>query len=403
MTELERRKAWALRQGNRLWLWPEVAPPAWRAAMTEIERTCRTVLAGGDPAPLSGDAAAFGLAGYTSGMGPQLGWWIGQGRVAASSPGIAAGFAHQLEANRARMADLLEQARLAIAGLLDAGVAVIVLKGLHTAGAYFPAPACRPMSDIDLLAPAGAAARAEALLREAGYRRIGGSPLESTWRRAGVAVEPRTLLSLEADDPWTIDLHVSLDVPGPPGARRARLSAFDPWTDRAAWAPLPGAGCLPQPALLLHLAAHAGSGFHNLTLVRLLELVLVARQDRAAGVLDWDELVDLGRATESLAFAYPALELARHLAPDAIPQDVAARCAAEAPAGVRRIVAQLAPATAHRIDGRSLREHFAWTRGLGGWCRRLGADLVPHPGSWRDSAAIHAARARGLLRAAARR
>ncbi len=102
VSELERRRAWALRNGNRLWLWPEVAPPAWRAALTEIERTCHAVLAGRDAAPLSGDPVALELAGYASGMGPQLGWWIERSVVPAPASEIARGFVHQLRANRAR-------------------------------------------------------------------------------------------------------------------------------------------------------------------------------------------------------------------------------------------------------------------------------------------------------------
>jgi hypothetical protein len=396
------RKAWALRQGNPLWLWPEVAPRDWRAAMVEVERICTALLAGNRADALSGDPAAVALAGYTSGMGPMLGWWLEQGLLSASCVAIESALERQFHANGARMAMLLGSAREVAQLLTGKCIGVTVLKGMHTAWGYFPRAACRPMSDIDILiAPADAAA-AEAVLEAAGYQQVARTRFESTWRLGGVAVDPLTTVSLEADDPWTLDLHVSLDVTGPPGSSRARLSELDPAAGREAWDLLPGAVRLAQPALLLHLAAHAGSGFHNLTLVRLVEIVLVARADRAGGTLDWDEFAELGRATGSLAFAYPALELARRLSPAAIPQALVERCAAEAPPAVRRLVAGMRPATAHGIDRPSLREHFAWTRGPGGWLRRLAADLVPEPGSLRRSAAIHAGRARGLLRAASR-
>jgi hypothetical protein len=393
------RKAWALREGHPLWLWPEVAPAAWRSAMSEFERVCRALLAGDRPEPIRGDPAAISLAGYTSGMGPMLGWWLGHGALPGSSAAIDQALGQQLEANRARMTGLLDRARAVVRLMTGQGLGVTVLKGAATALAYFPEPACRPMSDIDVLVPETDAACAAALIEAAGYRRIAGNRFESTWRLDEVAVSPLTSSSLEADDPWTLDLHVSLDILGPPGATPARLSRLDPDSTRTAWAPVPAARRLSQPALLLHLAAHAGSGFHNLTLVRLVEIVLVARADREAGALDWETFERLGREAGALAFAFPALHLARELAPADIPQEAVALCRAAAPRAVTRLVAGLRPATAHRIERPSLREHFAWTGGPAGWLRRLAADILPEPRSLRRSATIHAARARGLLRA----
>jgi hypothetical protein len=396
------RKAWALRQGNPLWLWPEVAPRDWRAAMLEIERICAAVLTGNRADALSGDPAAVALAGYTSGMGPMLGWWLDRGILSASCAAIESALRRQFDSNGARMGMLLGRARVVAQLLTDNGIAVTMLKGVHTAWAYYQRAACRPMSDIDILIAPADATGAEAVLETAGYHQEARTRFESTWRLGGVAVDPLTTVSLEADDPWTLDLHVSLDVTGPPGSSPARLSEIDPAATRQPWDPLPAAEQLAQPALLLHLAAHAGSGFHNLTLVRLVEIVLVASADRASGTLDWDEFAEVGQQTGSLAFAYPALALARRLSPAAIPQALVERCAGEAPPAVRSLVAGMRPATAHSIDRPSLREHFAWTQGPGGWFRRLAADLVPEPGSLRRSAAIHAGRARGLLRAASR-
>lgn len=399
---LSERKAWALRQGNPLWLWPEIAQRDWRAAMAEIERICAAALAGERADALSGDPAAIALAGYTSGMGPMLGWWLDQGLLSASCVAVESDLRRQLHVNGIRMGNLLDGACGLARMLADNGIGVTALKGVHTARAYFPQAACRPMSDIDILIAPADAAEAEAVLETAGYLRVARTRFESTWRLGGVAIDPLTMVSLEADDPWTLDLHVSLDVTGPPGPSPARLSELDPAASRHAWDLLPEAERLTQPALLLHLAAHAGSGFHNLTLLRLFEIVLVARTDGADGTLDWDEFAELGRATGSLAFSYPALELARRLSPADIPQVLVERCAAEAPPAVRFLVAGMRPATAHRIDRPSLREHFAWTRGPGGWLRRLAADVMPEPNSLRKSAAIHAARARGLLRTASR-
>ncbi len=396
------RKAWASRQGNPLWLWPEVDAGKWRAAMVEIEAACAAVLAGERADALAGDAGAIGLAGYTSGTGPLLGWWIEQGLLSGSGADLESGLRHQLHANGHRMSKLLDIAQATARRLTGNGIEVTLLKGAHTAFAYFPAPACRPMSDVDFLVSRADAAGAEAELEALGFRRIARTPLETTWQLADSARDPATAISVEADDPWSLDLHYSLDVVGPPGAATARLSALQESSRRES-GPFPGASWLGQPALLLHLAAHAGSGFHNLTLLRLVEIVLVARAGRAAGDLDWDEFLEAGRVTGSLAFAFPALALARRLSPADIPQAVVEKCAAQAPLAIRRLVAGMRPATAHGIDRPSVREHYAWTSGAGGWLRRLAADIVPEPGSFRKSAAIHAVRARGLLRSAARR
>jgi hypothetical protein len=392
---LAERKAWALRQGNPLWLWPEVAPRDWRLALLEIERVCVAILAGKRAEAVAADAAVLGLAGYTSGTGPLVGHWLEQGLIAAS-PAVGAVCRSQLRANQSRMELLLGRAAEVTGRLTAAGVGVTVLKGAHTALTYFPHSGCRPMSDIDVLvAPADEDAAAR-LLRGLGYRRTAATSLESTWAHRDSAREPRTMVALEANDPWAIDVHLSLDVPGPPGAPTARLSTLERMT--APCPAIPGARQLAQPLLLLHLAAHAGSGFHNLTLLRLVEIVLVARADTASNSLAWDEFAELGAATGGLAFAYPALAMARSLSPDDIPQAVVELCAAEAPAQVRRLVAELRPATAHRIERPTLREHFAWTRGSGGWLRRLASDLLPEPRSLRATAAIHASRARGLWR-----
>ena len=394
-SSLSERKAWALRRGDRLWLWPEVEPREWQIAMAEIERTCAAVL-GGSTARLGGAPAPIGLAAFTSGVGPLLGWWIDQGLVSPSSAEVRDICLHQLHANGERMERLLGHAGEITSRFASAGIGVSLLKGAHTAPTYFPHASCRPMADIDLLVGSDDGAAACVVLRSSGYREAVRSSIESTWKHVDSAREPRTVLSLEADDPWAVDLHTSLDIPGPPGASRARLSLASHLTSPSR--DLPGARQLRQPVLLMHLSAHAGSGFHSLTLLRLVEIGLVARKDRAYGSLDWDEFLDLGEATGSLAFAYPALDLARRLSPEDIPQPVVERCAKEAPSRIRRLVGQLRPATAHRIHEPTLLEHFAWTRGVGGWLRRLAADLVPEPGSMSTTAAIQASRVRGLVR-----
>jgi hypothetical protein len=274
-------------------------------------------------------------------------------------------------------------------------VPLTVLKGIHTSQAYFPAAGCRPMADVDILIAPHDLDRARHVLAEMGYRATSRRKLEIAWTMTGTATEPRCVQSIQADDPWSLDLHVSLDVPGPPGSSPARLSNCSSHTEP--WPRFPGASQLAEPMLLLHVAAHAGSGFHSLTLVRLVEIVFIARHAKAADPPFWERFVAVGTATRGLAFAYPALALAHSLAPDAIPPGVVERLRGQAPARIIALVEELRPATAHRIAAPSMREHFAWTQGVNGWLRRLADDVAPSPRSLRKSAAIQLARARGLL------
>jgi hypothetical protein len=345
------------------------------------------LLHGTSGATLSGDALAIGLASYTSGTGPLLGWWQAAGHFAAT-PEIAGMLADHLRHNTARAAKLAAAAQLVTGQLQVAAIPVRLLKGAHTGGAYFPNAATRPAADIDMLVPASDFARAEAILRQAGMQLAGRGRWESSWRQAGASDQPRSLWLVHRDDPWTIDLHSSLNV-------RAATSPIIAVLDRA----LPfehAATGLDQPLLLLHLACHAGAGMHNLTLLRLVELRLAIMRDRASGALVWPAFVALATQTGALGLAWPALALCERLVPGTVPHNVLAACAQDAPPGVHRLVERLQPATAQRIDRSSLAEHFMWTTGCRGVLGQLAGDLLPGK-HWRDHAAIHARRLHQLL------
>jgi len=394
--EVIERFRWAKRRGSPAWLWPDVTVEAWREALRRIETVTRAVLSDGAPPTLDGEPAAIGLAAYTSGMGPLLGWWAREGRLSASAP-IGALLGRHLEHNRARGRRMRAAAIQVVEAMNARGVAVAVLKGAHTAEAYFPDPAVRPASDIDLLVAAEDLPTAETALRALGLTMASRAPRESSWRLASASRQPRSLTHVHADDPWSIDLHSSLDVFVSAGAPVARLDAAEPLLSRTAWAPCPRAVVLDQPLLLLHLAVHAGSGLQNLTLLRLVELVLVIRRDAAAGRLSWDAFMETGRRTGSLGYAWPALQLCTALAPGVVPQTVLDACRREAPEAAARVVSQLAPATAQRIDGVSIAEHFMWTRGGAGWLRQLASDIAPSTGSWRKFFRIYEKRAWQLI------
>ena len=161
---------------------------------------------------------------------------------------------------------------------------------------------------------------AEAVLELAGYVAASRRKFESDWRLAGAPSEPNSLRMVHCDDPWSVDLHTSLDLGVGGGGPVARLDAAKPLSSGRRWTRSPDALVLEQPLLLLHLAVHAGAGLQNLTLLRLVELHFVARRDLGAGRLSWEAFVELGQRTGSLGIAWAALKLCEELAPGTVPE-----------------------------------------------------------------------------------
>jgi hypothetical protein len=350
----------ARRRGTPLWLWPEVTVEGWREALGTIETATHDVLTGAAlPPDLAGDPETLGIAAFTSGMGPLLGYWIEHGSITAAAP-VAALFRLHLRHNRLRTDRLQREAAALATRMREADVEPTLLKGMHTAFAYFPEPGTRPMSDIDLLVPAERVAEAERVLRAAGYARAlsQGRLSRSTWEPAGGKSLPRSLSLTHADDPWSLDLHTSLDRDfyGVGAARldRVAVRAFD-----HPLSTIP-ARTLGQPLLALLLTSHTSEALRGLSLVRLVELVLVIRRDVAAGLLDWDELMTAATAAGALRFLYPALDLTERLAPGTVPEPALERLRAAATPSMRRVVAQLTPGRAQRLEGMSLEERFMW-------------------------------------------
>lgn len=395
-TEVVRRFNWAKRQGNPAWLWPDVSIGAWREALERMARVTSTILSGGG-ASLDGDPAAIGLAGYTSGIGPLLGWWARTGTLAPAAA-VAPVLDLHLRHNQIRAARLEAAAIQLVESLSRGGLHTTVLKGADTARAYFPDPGVRPASDIDLLVRSEDAPAAEAILRTEGFTQASRGERESAWRPAGCPPAPRSLTLVHADDPWSVDLHSSLNLLVSAGAPPARLDEGRPMDGQRRWGPHPDALALDQPLLLFHLAVHAGSGLQNLTLLRLVELNLVIRQDLAAGRLSWEAFLDMGQSLGLLGFAYPALKLCEDLTPGVVPAAVLGRCAQAAPRGVLRVVRRLTPATAQRIERSSIGEHFMWADGWRQRSRQLAADIAPRVGSWRALWSIYEKRAWRLVR-----
>ena len=391
--EFDRRKKAAMRSGNPAWLWPEVSVPSWACATSEVAEAIRLVLSG-EVAQLGAcEPLAFSLACYTSGTGPLLGWWLEGSRLTAPlalSSILAAHLAHARE--RARRCLALSKTVLAL--LLNQSIPVIVLKGGHTAFAYFPDPATRPATDLDLLVPARQAHAAQTVLAGAGFGCTSKARRESSFALVEGPRDPVSLWLTHGSDPWSVDLHNSLDFSASSGARLVRLDRTKPFENVVDWPPDPEAKALSQPLQLLHLAVHASGGLHSLTLLRMVELIMVIQRDLKAGHLSWSKFLDVGEEVDGLGGAYPALAMCEKLLAGTVPGHVMDRCRKAAPKRVRGIVDKLEPARAQRVDRASIEEHFMWVCTIAGWIRQLGLDLFP-PRSIRS---IYEARAYRLLR-----
>lgn len=391
--EFRRRRAEARRCGTPAWLWPEISQASWAEAARQISRVVTPVFEGKQPSLTSSETQALSLACYTTGLGPLLGWWVETGVLRTDSETAALLGVH-LDQARLRKRRVTGLSRQIVRRLTEAGVDTLVLKGGHTAHAYFPHPATRPSSDLDLLVREDQVERAEAVLASRGFDSTSQQLRESNWAPAGQARHPRSLWLVHADDPWSVDLHSSLDLSPSAGGQLARLDDAGPFETRDRWRPDETAYVLRQPLLLLHLAAHASGGLHSLTLLRMVEIILVVRRDLEEGRLSWDEFLETAERIGAAGAAFPALRLSEKLVPGTVPRRVLERCALAAPRRARAIVERLAPATAHRVERASVTEHFMWVTGLGGWTRQLRSDLFPTSGMW----PVYQARAYRLLR-----
>lgn len=391
--EVRRRRYEARRNGVPAWLWPEVPVERWSEAMANITAAVSAVLAGQTAELAECEPMALSVACYTSGVGPLLGWWLEAGLVSAAAEARDL-LALHLEHSRVRSSRVERQSREIVTALDACGVPVVVLKGGHTSHHYFPEPATRPASDLDLLVPKDLAAQAEVALARAGLECARRSRRESSWVPRDGQPEPRSLWFMHSDDPWSIDLHSSLDFCASAGAQVVRFDTAEPIETSQPWPLDHEAGVLSEPLLMLHLAVHASGGLHSLTLLRMIELVLVARKDAAAGMLSWDELLHVGAQIQALGSAYPALSMAEKLAPGTVPPHALEICAELAQPRARAVVDKLDPASAHRVERASIDEHFMWVSGLSGWARQLASDIAPHSDFW----PIYQARAYRLLR-----
>lgn len=378
--DIAARFRWARENGHPGYVWPNVPVGRWLACGREIERVTRLRLQDENALPrieLPPGAApeTFGVAAFSSGMGPLLGHWIEAGALRAS-PDLADLLALHLAHGRRRARRQQGSLREALDALAGADVIATVVKGAHTAAVYFPEPGARPAADVDLIVDRRDVPAAESALAAAGFTRgpRQARPYKCDWIPADA---PRTLTSLDVahgDAPFAIELHDSLERVFF-GVRRVAYVLASGST--AAPDIHPHARSLAQPLLTAFLATHASEELHQLQLLRLFELARVIRMDVASGALAWRELRALLEMEDVLRFTYPAFALVERLAPGTVDADFLALTAAAATPRMRRLVAAVSPAGALRPDRVSLEERFLWAHGPVETLRRAAYLLWP--------------------------
>ena len=369
-------------------VWPEVSVSAFRAAQGAVARVATAVLTGTPPPiPLRRspgmDAQALNAAAFAGGMGPLIGYWCEMGSVAADRE-VAERFATALAHGRRRAADLQHALRNILVRLADGEVEACVLRSTHTRHRYFPDPGTGSTSRIDLLIRPDDRQGASAVMRGLGFVEAAGTPLSD--RNAWTLPGPRVARSLEfahVGDSWFVSLHESLH--GCPGAGVSPVLGSPDATRGEVWQEFARpVRVLPPPLLLADLAVQASNRFYELGLIRLVELLFVARRDFAGRPEAWSEFDDLVARPAVGSLVFPALDLVERLVPGTIDPLVREHVAASAPWRLRRVVDAATPASVLRVhplppEGRSVWAapplEVAVALGMG-WLRHIRAAIT---------------------------
>jgi hypothetical protein len=285
-------------------------------------------------------------------------------------------FAAQIAHSRRRAARMESELLPALDALAARNVRPVVLKGFHTARAYFGEPGERRMADVDLWVSPDQLTDAEEALAAAGFAARGPAlrPYRRDWIGPQVDGVVHSLEYSHEENPWVIELHGTLDRLFHPGAVArfdSERGAVDAWS-------LAGRPLLVQrqPLLLLTLASHCSQELGGSRLLRLIEMVNVIRIDTAAGRLDWDEVLAMMRRTDASRFAYPAFALVERLAPGVINRRALELARRESTWAARHTVDRLSPAGGSP-DRRGVLRQWMWTRGPVAVAQQLLRSLWP--------------------------
>jgi hypothetical protein len=344
IAEVSRRAATYHRTRDPRALWPDVDPAAIQRAADEIGRVLPSLL-GGDSTTLATtrhDAEALGIAGLVSGAGPLLGHWCETGLLQGEDAVVSV-LATHLRHNRLRALEVRSRIGALAADLGQRGIILGVLKGYHTARVYFPEPGARPFADVDLVVRPDELQRTREVLRAHHFVEGAGTdrPYKRDWHAGGSDDRPRSYHFWHARNPWNIELSDAVNfghVGGTSARRLMELTLDEEWTTSEGTYRVPS-----RAALLAMVAVHASGELYRSRLLRLVELVLIARRDAERAEVDWDTVLACLTRTHTLRYAWPALHLAERLVPHTIPPQVIRAAQAASTEMARRIVATLTP------------------------------------------------------------
>jgi hypothetical protein len=402
-----RRRQYAWRSTQRAdALWPGLDRTVIQSAADAIGSAVALVLRGerarlelaGGGHDAERRARAVGVAALITGVGPLLGAWIRGGELDAEEP-VARLLARHLAHGRAREARIRAVVLPVLAAMHRAGLEPGVIKGFHTAHAYFPEPGARPFADVDVVVPPAAIAEAERQLGEAGFTpepRTGGIGYKREWFPPEGRGDVWSYELWHARSRWKLDLHDGLNFDSV--VRNVRTPQTPRFTDVLRLDGLTLRAADPNESIAT-LAAHASTELYSQRLLRCVELVLVVRRASALGTLDWKAVESSLAERESLRFAYPMLTITERLAPGTVDGALLTRLWNATTPRARAVTSTLSP-TAPILDrGFSLRGRLIWALGPAATLRWLWSMIAPLEGvSRRDQLRTYRHRAMRLLR-----
>ena len=403
--ELEQRAhAWFMTRDPRA-MWPALDPAALQPAADAIGRVVPLLLGGREDGGLLAEidvaddraAYALGIAGLLTGVGPLLGWGAERGMLGVGAP-AAPVLAEHLRQGRARAARIGSGLRHAIAALNAAGITPTVMKGMHTAYAYFPDPGTRPASDADIIVAPAQVPRAEAALRDAGFTpsthvRV---PYKRDWYPADDDPRLHSVELFDARDRWKLEVHGgvvfdrllnhTLDLLDGAGATL-------PWRTFGVEARVPA----PAPLVAL-LAVHASGELSRRRLLRLVEMALVVRYEAGRGALDWDAVSATLERTRATRLAFPALAQLERLLPGTVEPALLHRARRAAGYFARRVAGRITATAPILPDQVVLSDRLMWCTSPRDLLWKASVWLRPAPsGTWRDALRVYHMRLRLLL------
>jgi hypothetical protein len=305
---------------------------------------------------------ATGIAAFSAGMGPLLGYWIERGTLEAPAQ-LEQLLAQHLSHGRRRAAKLTSELDRLLMAMNENDITPILLKGMHTSQVYFPEPSCRVGTDIDVLVTPEELHQVRAILSRSGFHETSDSrpPLSSTWEPGDVPQRLRSVEMNHSENPWSVDLHSALKRSYSRGLR-IDLGTAPFRNRRKTHSHRPPVNVLGQPLLAAYLALHASHALQGLQLIRLVELTLVLREDGDGGRFAWADFESTLAEHNMGRFVYPALWCVESIAPGTVDARLLRDLGNTVPPRMRRVLDQVGSSGMAYLGPLSLDAKLMWAR-----------------------------------------